>query len=71
MLTDYSLAIELDPTKAGLWRRRSHACTAADHRDTSTRELGTKKGRCGQPRQERTRYTEWALQPSYSIVDAL
>ena len=48
MLTDYSLAIELDPTKAGLWRRRSHACTAADHRDTSSRELGTKKGRCDQ-----------------------
>ena len=39
MLTDYSLAIELDPTNAGLWRRRSHACTAADHRDTSSREL--------------------------------
>ena len=26
-LADYSLAIELDPTDAGLWRRRSHAHT--------------------------------------------
>ena len=35
--------------RKGLGRRRSHACTAADHRDTSSRELGTKKGRCDQP----------------------
>ena len=27
ILTDYSLAIELDPANAGLWRRRSHAHT--------------------------------------------
>ena len=48
-LADYSHAIELEPTDAGLWRRHSHACTAADHRDTRSRELGTKKGRCDQP----------------------
>ena len=28
-LADYSLAIELDPTDAGFWRRRSHAHTIA------------------------------------------
>ena len=28
-LADYSHAIELDPTDAGLWRRRSHAHTIA------------------------------------------
>ena len=49
ILTNYSLTIELDPTNAGLWRRRSHACTAADRRDISTRELGTKKGWYDQP----------------------
>ena len=44
-LADYSLAIELDPTDAGLWRRRSHAHTIEPTPSARERRTGRHSGR--------------------------